>query len=81
MEENILYYSDLCPDTESFVATLQAKEVVYQAVNITESMANLKTFLKLRDKHPDFKPIKDQNKVGVPCLFTVQKLYFDAEEI
>ncbi|UPQ85256.1 hypothetical protein M0R79_06255 [Ignavigranum ruoffiae] len=81
MEDHILYYSDLCPDTEEFVSALQAKEIVYQAVNITESMANLKAFLKLRDKHPDFKAIKEQGKVGVPVLFSAQKLYFNQQEL
>lgn len=80
MENNILYYSDVCPDTPGFIEVLKEKGVDYQEVNINKSIPNLKAFLKLRDNRPEFEPIKDQ-MVGVPVLLSKDKLYFDANEV
>lgn len=63
-----LYYSDLCPDTEPFVAALREHDIAYQSVNITASMANLKQFLALRDAHPHFEHAKREGYVGIPTL-------------
>lgn len=65
---NTLFYSSVCPDTEAFVKELDHLEIPYDAVNITESMGNLKKFLKYRDFQPDFESKKETNQVGVPVL-------------
>ncbi|HOA20176.1 MAG TPA: hypothetical protein PL127_02780 [Sedimentibacter sp.] len=31
-------------------------------------MINLKRFLKYRDNAPEFKEIKDEGRVGLPCI-------------
>jgi glutaredoxin-related protein len=31
-------------------------------------MINLKQFLKYRDNTPEFKEIKDEGRVGLPCI-------------
>lgn len=37
-------------------------------IDITDSMLNLKRFLKLRDNKPEFKEVREVGRVGVPCL-------------
>lgn len=41
--------------------------IEFTYVNITESMRNLKAFLKYRDHHPAFAEARESNRVGVPC--------------
>lgn len=81
MEEMVLYYSDVCPDTEDFVNQLEELELSYRAVNITESMPNLKEFLKLRDYRQEFDEAKEENRVGVPVLLMDSALIFDINEL
>ena len=40
MEEHVLYFSSLCPDTKAFVEELQRQNISYREVDITASMAN-----------------------------------------
>ena len=54
MNQPVLYFSGLCPDTPPFVAALAARNMDYEAVNITASMKNLKRFLALRDSRAAF---------------------------
>ena len=35
---------------------------------MTASMANLKAFLHYRDNYQEFAPIKEQGRVGLPCI-------------
>lgn len=64
----ILFFSDKCPDTDPFVAELKQQGISYEEVNITESMANLKRFLKLRDTRLEFEERKRWEQIGVPVL-------------
>lgn len=68
LEKHTLYFSDKCPDTTVFVEELDRQGYEYDSVNITESMKNLKQFLKLRDSRPQFEDRKLWNMVGVPVL-------------
>ena len=68
MNQPVLYFSDLCPDTPPFVAALAARNMDYEAVNITASMKNLKRFLALRDSHAAFDARKAQGAIGIPVL-------------
>ena len=68
MQRGTLYFSDKCPDTAPFVAALQENGIPYNKVNITDSMANLKQFLALRDSRPEFTERKARGMVGVPVI-------------
>ena len=37
MEEHVLYFSSLCPDTKAFVEELQRQNISYREVDITAS--------------------------------------------
>ncbi|MBQ6343367.1 MAG: hypothetical protein IJI41_09610 [Anaerolineaceae bacterium] len=63
-----IYGSDLCPDCVSCKAAFDANNVTYEFVNITESMRNLKEFLKLRDNDSVFDDPRQKGYVGIPAL-------------
>jgi glutaredoxin-related protein len=47
---------------------LSQNNVEFTYVNITESMANLKAFLRHRDNNPVFDSVKKEGRVGLPCI-------------
>lgn len=82
MNQPVLYFSDLCPDTPPFVAALAARNMDYEAVNITASMKNLKRFLALRDGHAAFDARKAQGAIGIPVLqLADDSLVFHIEDL
>ena len=82
MNPPVLYFSDLCPDTPPFVAALAARNMGYEAVNITASMKNLKRFLALRDSHAAFDARKAQGAIGIPVLqLADDSLVFHIEDL
>ncbi len=68
MAKPILFYADLCPDTIPFKQELERLNVEYEDINIFESMANFKCFLKLRDNHLAFDTPKSLGNIGIPAL-------------
>lgn len=78
MNHPVLYFSSLCPDTPPFVAYLEQLNIEYEAINITESIENLKRFLNLRDHQEVFNEKRQLNQVGIPVLVTEEAhLLFD----
>ena len=63
-----VYGSDLCPDCVACKTAFDANDVVYDFVNVTESMRNLKDFLKIRDTNPVFDDARQKGYVGIPAL-------------
>jgi glutaredoxin-related protein len=53
--------------------------VNYTYIDITESMRDLKIYLKLRDTRPEFDEIKEKGRVGVPLVMigNGEKLIFE----
>ena len=77
----VLYFNDLCPDTEPFVQELKRLGLDYEAVNIRDSMAALKAFLRLRDHEPAFEAKKAQGYVGIPVLVTEMGVIFEVADL
>ena len=63
-----VYGSDLCPDCVACKAAFDAGGVAYDFVNVTESMRNLKEFLKIRDTDRVFDDARAKGFVGIPAL-------------
>ena len=63
-----LFISKLCPDTAPAMAELAKTDLKYEVIDITESMANMKKFLKYRDFDPFFKDAIAAGRVCVPVL-------------
>jgi glutaredoxin-related protein len=57
--------------------------IVYEYIDITDSMRNLKIYLKLRDTRPEFEEIKRIGRVGIPFIMldNGEKLIFDQPEL
>ncbi|WP_040975307.1 hypothetical protein [Necropsobacter massiliensis] len=82
MNKPVLYFAPWCPDTEPFVAKLQALNVTYHACDIVNERANFKAFLRLRDTHPAFDNAKANGYIGIPALVLEgEKVVLDIEEL
>ncbi|WP_054618333.1 hypothetical protein [Neisseria sp. 83E34] len=79
---NLYFYSSLCPDTPPFDAVLQELGLECEAIDITESMANLKRFLQVRDTADAYASLRGTLSVGVPMLITDEGDYvFTPDEL
>ena len=77
-----LYGSVLCPDCVDAFDILKEKNIDYDYVDINESMKTLKEFLKLRDNRDEFKEVRENSNVGIPCfLFDDGSIIFDLDKI
>ncbi len=63
-----IYGSKICPDCVACKNALDANGAAYDFVDITESMRNLKEFLKQRDSNPVFDEARNHGYVGIPAL-------------
>ncbi len=70
-----------CPDVRAALETIAEKGLDVEFVNIDESTANLKLFLRLRDKAPEFDEVKKNGKIGVPCFVDGKRIFFDINEL
>jgi len=57
--------------------------IIYEYIDITDNMRNLKIYLKLRDTRPEFEEIKRIGRVGIPFIMldNGEKLIFDQPEL
>ena len=70
-----------CPDCTAALKTIAEKELGVDFIDIDESTANLKLFLRLRDKAPEFDEIKKNGSIGVPCFVDGKRIFFDINEL
>lgn len=64
----IMYGTNACPDCVHAEEVLKDKNISYIYLDWTDSTANLKRFLKLRDHEPLFDEMKKEGKIGIPCF-------------
>lgn len=63
-----IYGSMLCPDCVKCRENLDKAGVAYEYLDFSESLLNLKEFLKLRDSAALFDEIRQAGKIGIPCI-------------
>ena len=63
-----IYGSRLCPDCVKCCEELKEAKVEFEYFDFSDSLANLKEFLKLRDGSALFDPVRDSGKIGIPCI-------------
>ncbi|HCK88237.1 MAG TPA: glutaredoxin [Erysipelotrichaceae bacterium] len=63
-----IYGSEMCPDCRECRANFDAYGIQYEVIDINESLANLKAFLKLRDHDSVFDPCRENNSIGLPAI-------------
>lgn len=62
------YGTPLCPDCVEADKVIKEKDIECEYICITESTANLKEFLALRDMREEFDEIKKAGGIGIPCF-------------
>jgi len=63
-----IYGSMLCPDCVQCRKDLDEKGIDYEYLDFSDSLRNLKEFLALRDSNPVFAKIKEEGRIGIPCI-------------
>ena len=62
-----VYGSMLCPDCVDCCKDLDNAGVSYEFLDFSDSLANLKAFLKLREGDI-FRDVKEKGSIGIPCI-------------
>lgn len=68
MSKIIIYGSKLCPDTVGALERFERDKIVYEYFDITDNLANLKTFLKYRDTNAVYDNVRGKGGIGIPLL-------------
>ena len=63
-----IYTSPMCPDCRECKVNFDHHGIAYEAVDINESLPNLKAFLRLRDGSPVFDVCRERGSIGIPAL-------------
>lgn len=64
----IIFGMNACPDCIEALEVLKEKKAQYTYLEFSESTANLKRFLKLRDTESIFDDVKKKGNIGIPCF-------------
>lgn len=75
-----LYGSQHWPGCPGVKEALLQKKIKFQYVEITDSMKNLKEFLKIRDKSDEFKIVRRVHSVGIPMLLVGKDVHLNITE-
>ena len=63
-----VFGADICGDCREFKALMRSRGFAVEYVDITESTANLKEFLKLRDSAAAFDAAREHGGIGIPAF-------------
>lgn len=63
-----VYGSEICGDCREFKALMAQRCFTVDYVDITESVANLRAFLQLRDQEAVFAEVKARGGIGIPAF-------------
>lgn len=78
----IIYGTTTCKDCVDALEALDNRSVRYHFLEFSDSINNLKRFLKIRDTHPIFDSVKKQGSVGIPLfVFEDGTMTFNLEEV
>ena len=82
MKRITIFGSQHWPTCEPMKELLSDNNVEFTYVDITESMFNLKRFLKYRDSSDSFQDIRRKNRIGIPAVMVNngQKFYFSLSD-
>ena len=65
-----IYTSPMCPDCRECKVNFDHHAIAYEAVDINESLRNLKEFLALRDHSAVFDICREKGSIGIPALLS-----------
>lgn len=77
-----MYGSPICSGCVAVKEQFAAQNIPYEFVNITESIPNLRAFLKLRDTREELRAAKEEGRVCLPTFeFEDGTITMDLEEV
>lgn len=83
MRKIVVFGSKYWPGCQPAKEYLSEKNIKFTYIDITESIFNLKKFLKYRDTYEEFQAVKESGQVGIPCIIinNGQEIIFDYKKI
>ena len=63
-----IYGSMMCPDCVECRKDLDEAGVEYTYLDFAKDLRNLKAFLALRDTDPAFAQVREEGRIGIPCI-------------
>lgn len=63
-----IYGSLLCKDCVQCLKDLDAAKVSYRYCDFSDELLSLKEFLSLRDREPIFDAVRNDGRIGIPCI-------------
>lgn len=63
-----VYGSLLCPDCVQCKEDLTRAGVEFEYLDFAQDLRNLKMFLTIRDQNPVFAEVKENGRIGIPCI-------------
>ena len=63
-----VYGMKICPDTVECCEALTKAGAAYEYLDLGDKTANLKAFLKIRDGNPVFDTVRQEGRIGIPCI-------------
>lgn len=61
------YGMQQCPTCNQLECALDGRGIPWECIDISQ-LANLRSFLHVRDADPQFDPIKQAGGIGIPCV-------------
>ena len=66
----LIYGTMQCPDCVECCKDLDAAGKEYTFLEFSDNLKHLKDFLKIRDTSPVFDAVRQEGKIGIPCIIT-----------
>ena len=63
-----IYGSMLCKDCVQCRKDLDDVKISYEYLDFAEDLGALKTFLSIRDQEPVFESVREDGRIGIPCI-------------
>lgn len=75
-----VYGAAICKDCLAFLELKETHKLDWEYIDITESTANLKEFLALRDTEEAFTEVREYSRIGIPAYTLGNLVTLDFEE-
>lgn len=75
-----VYGTYICIDCREMRDYFGKENIPFEFVDITLNTANLKEFLRLRDREPAFDEVREKGLIGIPFFVLGDKQTLDIEE-
>ncbi len=72
-----IYGSMLCPDCVDCINDLRAHQVAFEFHDFSNDLPALKEFLKLRDTLEVFRQVREEGRIGIPCIVDRDQVLLD----